>query len=143
MTVQIKAGQTLTHPCGLMYKHPGPQTLELAGDSCPQCGQAVTAKDHIKGGIPNTVVWKLIPPHGTSFKNELGSEVTIKFEAGQETEMFQCLQTQLHTLYAASQRKLGPNSGVKPSGPNMGGIPLSSLSIDPETGTLISKNPNE
>lgn len=49
--------------------------------------------------------WVLHPPHGMSFKNEMGAEMSIRFEKGRESELYQVLYTQLLTLYAQSQPK--------------------------------------
>jgi hypothetical protein len=98
---KLNVGQTLRHSCGLVFRNITKRPIEFQEDECPQCHTAIV-DSHITTGSGDTVTWTLIPPHGMAFKNSMGSEVTISFPRGQETELFQALQHQLNSLLRAS-----------------------------------------
>lgn len=51
------------------------------------------------------IKWTLHPPHGVSFKNEMGSEVSIEFPEEMAGELFHWLTAQLQNLFTATIKR--------------------------------------
>jgi hypothetical protein len=109
--MKLAPGQTLKHACGLVLRNVRKTDIVLKDDVCPQCHQPIRESD-IGSSVQEFITWKLYPPHGMAFKNEMGSEVSIRFPKGQETALFQELQRQLNILLQASLPKVTPTAGT-------------------------------
>jgi hypothetical protein len=92
--LKLRPKQRLRHECGLDFLNTTPDPIEFPNGLCPQCKGTIN-KNEISGGQEYTK-WVLIPLPGMSFKNEMGSEVTLTFEVGREIELFQYLQNQIN-----------------------------------------------
>jgi hypothetical protein len=103
--MKVAPGQTLKHAsCGLVLRNVRKTDINLKDDLCPQCHKPLQESD-VGSSIQEFITWKLYPPHGMAFKNEMGSEVSIRFPRGQETILFQELQRQLNSLLQAALPK--------------------------------------
>jgi hypothetical protein len=108
--MKVAPGQALKHGCGLFLKNVRKTDLTLKDGLCPQCHKPVEEGD-IGSVVQEFITWKLYPPHGMAFKNEMGSEVSIRFPRGQETILFQELQRQLNAYIQASLPKSSQGNG--------------------------------
>jgi hypothetical protein len=99
--------------CDVFLRNVTKAPIEFKNDLCPQCGAPISAADiRPIGGNPAFDTLKLFPPHGMAFKNELGSEVSIRYERGREVELFQELQRQLQQWITPIVNR----TGVPPQG---------------------------
>jgi hypothetical protein len=119
--MKLAPGQTLKHACGLVLRNVRKSDIDLKGDECPQCHGAIRPTE-IGSSVQEYTTWKLFPPHGMAFKNEMGSEVSIRFPKGQETELFQALQHQLNALIQASLPKAAPTGHAESDGQFMNSV---------------------
>jgi PHP family Zn ribbon phosphoesterase len=98
----ISPGQVFKHTCGYILRNIKKTDIKLPNGKCPQCGRDVETKS-VGSMVQEYTTWKLYPPHGMSFKNEMGSEVSIQIPKGRELELFQNLEQQLQQLASAHQ----------------------------------------
>ena len=98
------------HGCELFLRNVTKANVEFRDGKCPQCHAQIRDTDIQSADTAASIdTLKLFPPHGMSFKNELGSEVTIKYPRGRELELFTELQRQL-------QNWIGPIAAKHQSG---------------------------
>jgi len=101
------------HSCELLLHNVTKKNVEFKDGKCPQCHTVIRDTDVRSASTSASIdTLKLFPPHGMSFKNELGAEVTIKYPRGRELELFTELQRQLQEwigpIANAQQAKRAP-----------------------------------
>jgi hypothetical protein len=146
--MNLAPGQTLKcRHCTLVLRNVTKSPVEFRDGKCPQCHSPIAAGD-IKHPIPQFQTLKLFPPHGMSFKNELGSEVSIRYESGRELELFTELQRQLQAWIApiASERQ-NQQAGVAASGADFNSSVIHAARTAPkitiaEDGSIIMEEPD-
>jgi hypothetical protein len=133
--MKVAPGQTLKHGCGLVLRNVRKTDITLKDDLCPQCHGKVQ-ESNVGSSVQEFITWKLYPPHGMAFKNEMGAEVSIRFPKGQEAVLFQELQRQLNSLFQASLPPRGPNG--EPNGEQFGPQFMNSVKQAMSTRVVVS-----
>jgi hypothetical protein len=93
--VIIAPGEVLKHECGLIFRNIRKEAIKIPNGMCPQCGKPIQVAS-VGSPVQQTTTLTLIPPHGMSFKNTMGSEVQITMPRGMEMDLFHEMERQLH-----------------------------------------------
>lgn len=99
MPIILASGGILKHACGLTFKNVRRESVSFPDDKCPQCG-AKLQQGNVGSAVQETTTLILVPPHGMSFKNTMGSEVQITMPRGMEMDLFHEMERQLHQWIA-------------------------------------------